>query len=570
VPFDEASRFARVWAALTEPSRHLEDFGERRRAQFLAGLLAILLPLSFVGFGQRMVDDAFTVLDAIVSAAGLGMVSLAYFLSRTRWFRLAAWICVGSTAAASYGVLLTSEIGAVQIAFMGAAVMLAGILLPVRDTAILALLEVVAVALIPVVAPQRVIDQQAALSFVVFFGLMVVLGVRHRDRLERDRKAQLERSEERHRSHLHAAFEGLAVLKDGHLCDVNEGLGDILGTPPAGLEGTSLFSHLDEESHEPVRRALAGDTASPFEVVGRTADGTAVLLEFTSRRSSLPFDDVQFLAVRDVTQRREMERKLAITESVAALGTLAAGIGHEINNPLQYVMGNLGILQRELEPILKTLSAEKRQEIESSLLDATDGARRVGAIVKDLRTLSAPAPVHVSAASELPEAIEMVRRVANNKLRRAGVQLRVDLEDLPPVRASEAQLGQILLNLIINACHALEDAEERTIEISGHKESDDVVVMEVRDHGPGIAAADLKRVFDPFFSTKSPGRGTGLGLAIVHSIVTGLGGDIELRSELGRGTTARVHLPVAPVGSAGVPSVLEPPARKVQASRETA
>jgi two-component system, cell cycle sensor histidine kinase and response regulator CckA len=248
--------------------------------------------------------------------------------------------------------------------------------------------------------------------------------------------------------------------------------------------------------------------------------------------------------------RTETER--AQTERMASLGTLAAGVAHEINNPLAYVLGSLEIGQRELRSLQRQLgSADELMLVAgalSALDNARDGAERLRHIVRDLLDFSRP-----DAASEQAVNIEAVLdatvRVAWNEIRHRA-RLVKRYSGISRVSGDEARLGQVFLNLIVNAAQAIEgDPAANEITISTRKENG-IAVIEVSDTGPGIADEHLPRIFDPFYTTKPAGLGVGLGLAICHGIVSSLGGEISVSSEAKRGTIFRVVLPFAPEDSA--------------------
>jgi PAS domain S-box-containing protein len=246
---------------------------------------------------------------------------------------------------------------------------------------------------------------------------------------------------------------------------------------------------------------------------------------------------------RDLNARRQFQTQLVRADRLAAAGTLAAGVAHEINNPLAYVLLNLQYLLRELPRV-----GDDRQRLEQllgRLREAHHGAQRVSTIVHDLRDFSAPEPQQLGPVDP--------RRVIAAALKMASSQLegrtRVleEYEPVPPVHGNATRLEQVFLNLFINAAQALapEHAEHNQIRVTLRSKGETEVVAEIADNGAGIAADLLGRVFDPFFTTKPIGLGTGLGLPICHSIISGLGGTITADSQVGRGTIFRVTLPTS-------------------------
>lgn len=235
------------------------------------------------------------------------------------------------------------------------------------------------------------------------------------------------------------------------------------------------------------------------------------------------------------TERTAMLAQLVQAERLASVGVLAAGVAHEINNPLTYVM-------MSLEKLAKGATADARS---ATLVEAAlDGSRRIRGIVRDLKTFSR--------VDEESRAVVHVEHVLDTVVAMAAAELRyrarVTLSFVGGATTvgNEGRLAQVFLNLVINAAHAMPDeaTEQNEIVLATSIVGDDVVV-EVRDNGVGIAEADLARVFEPFFSTKPIGAGSGLGLSICKNIVEAHGGRIEVESMPGQGTTFRVHLPRA-------------------------
>jgi PAS domain S-box-containing protein len=242
--------------------------------------------------------------------------------------------------------------------------------------------------------------------------------------------------------------------------------------------------------------------------------------------------------VSDVTERRRRQEQMERTERMASLGTLAAGLAHEVNNPLASVLANLEVLGREL-------GREGRPEISELVADARDGAERVRDVVKSLRTFAHP-DSEERVVADLRSEIEAAVRLSRNEVRHRA-RLQVHLGELPPVAAAGHQLGQVFLNLLTNAAQAIPEGrvEANLISVEAGTDASGWARVEVSDTGAGIAPKVLKRIFEPFFTTKPQGVGTGLGLALVHSIVAGSGGRIEVESRPGGGSTFRVLLPPA-------------------------
>ncbi|MGZ3460090.1 MAG: hybrid sensor histidine kinase/response regulator, partial [Archangium sp.] len=247
-----------------------------------------------------------------------------------------------------------------------------------------------------------------------------------------------------------------------------------------------------------------------------------------------------------VRKLRETQRRLLHTEKMAVVGQLAAGVGHEINNPLAYVTANLTYATETLSALPGTppALAPELAEVIQALEEAQEGAQRVARIVKDLRTFAHQDQDEEKQALRMHDVVESALKLASHTLRhRARVTL--DFQETAPVEANEARLVQVFLNLLVNAAQAIPEghAEENEIRVTTGRGADGGVVVEVSDTGTGMAPEVLEHIFEPFFTTKPVGQGTGLGLPISSNIVQGLGGSLSARSTPGRGSTFRVSLP---------------------------
>ncbi|HET6280764.1 MAG TPA: response regulator [Polyangia bacterium] len=267
------------------------------------------------------------------------------------------------------------------------------------------------------------------------------------------------------------------------------------------------------------------------------------------------------------SERRKMQEQLMISDRMASVGTLAAGVAHEINNPLAALMANLDLVAQDFADHRGEWSATRLQEMEESLRDARECADRVRHIVKDLKIFSRSDDDRRGAV-DVHRVLESSLRMAWNEIRHRA-RLVKDYGDVPFVDANEARLGQVFLNLIVNAAQAIPEGNTDKNEIrvvtkrADNGDGNGQVVVEVRDTGSGIPEAVLSKIFDPFFTTKPIGVGTGLGLAICHRIVLGMGGRIDVDSEVGKGTSIRITLPIAKA----IPAEVTPPPVAVPTGR---
>lgn len=273
-------------------------------------------------------------------------------------------------------------------------------------------------------------------------------------------------------------------------------------------------------------------------------------------------------------ERRRIEEQLLISERMASVGTLAAGIVHEINNPLSIMSGNLEILRRQFDVVLGAVTpsggplppelAAAVALFRDAAADAAEAAQRVLLITRDLRTFSHPDETRREPV-DVHKVLESSIRMAQNALRgRARVVRRFG--EVPMVQGHAARLGQVFVNLLVNAAQAMPEGGDGDITLATSVQ-DGTVVIDVTDTGAGIPPEARARIFDVFFTTKPAGVGTGMGLAICHRIVTAFDGTIDVQSQPGQGTCVRVRLP----GAAGSATELatEPQVPPAQPGRAT-
>ncbi|MFO0625443.1 MAG: ATP-binding protein [Polyangiales bacterium] len=296
----------------------------------------------------------------------------------------------------------------------------------------------------------------------------------------------------------------------------------------------------------------------PVEVTGAT---TAVLrVESDPARRAWSGAELQFArdAARALStalerqrheqaERQQMQSRLLLADRMVTIGALAAGVAHEINNPLTFTLGNLEFVREELPRALEARDLEAASALTAVVVEALEGAFRVERIVTQLRKMSRNEAAEAATPVDLRAVLETAVMMAGNQIRHRA-RLERTLESLPLVWAQEARLGQVFINLLVNAAQAIPEgnAEANRIAVHAHAASGGRVFVDVTDTGVGVAEEIRARIFDAFFTTKPVGVGTGLGLSICQEIVREVGGDIELlRSRPGE-TTFRVTLDAAP------------------------
>jgi signal transduction histidine kinase len=317
------------------------------------------------------------------------------------------------------------------------------------------------------------------------------------------------------------------------------------------------------------------------EIHGVRQDGTPfdmalAVVPVTDGHATRATPKGHYFFIRDLTERRRMENQLIFAGRMAAVGTLAAGVAHEINNPLAYIVANIDFVRHQMTTLASRLTRggmggddlrHTLDETSEALAEARQGTERVRNIVRDLRVF-ARGDEDQSGPVALRRVLDSSINIAWNEIRHRA-RLVKDYGETPMVEANESRLGQVFLNLLLNAAHAIpEGATERNeIRVSTRTDARGHAVVEVRDSGTGIAPDIQARIFDPFFTTKSAGEGTGLGLWICSGILSALGGDIRVESESGRGSTFRVTLPPVTIEAPGTTPVRGVPEAEAQGGR---
>jgi len=368
------------------------------------------------------------------------------------------------------------------------------------------------------------------------------------EQIDRSRQ-QLAENERRFQTLIDRSPDATLIHWEGQLMFTNPAAATLLGyEKPSELQGRRLEELVVAEDVEALTGAQADGT--PCEARWLHRSGKQVLGEVVTFPLVLEQQQVGVSIVRDITERKQMQEKLHSADRMASLGTLAAGVAHEINNPLSFMLSNLRFIGEELNSLYvrgDDALRERLREVQDALNETLSGGDRVRDIVRDLKMFSRRDEGHRGPVN-LHAVLDLCGNIARGQLKHRA-RLVKEYGELPPVHASESRLGQLFLNLIINAAQAIpdngdEDAHE--VRITTRLIGEEWAVVEVKDTGLGIAPEHLSRLFDPFFTTKPSGVGTGLGLSICHGIVVAMGGQITVESELGRGSTFRVTLPLRP------------------------
>jgi PAS domain S-box-containing protein len=365
------------------------------------------------------------------------------------------------------------------------------------------------------------------------------------------------------RSLIEASLDPLVVIDpDGKVTDVNAATEAMTGVPRGRLVGSDFAAYFTdpEKARAGLQRVLSTGTLRDHSLTIRHESGRTTEVIYSASVFADPDGNVRgvFAAARDVTELRALQSKVALSARLAAMGTLVAGVAHEINNPLAAVMAGQGLMleaSRELRKRLRDrMLLDPETEIRhldegiEALEDAWEGGQRIAGIVKELAAIARPDPTRerVRLSDVAAQAVRWVRPFLD-------VDVAIVVQDLgaPDVLAAASRIEQVVVNLLTNAAKATAPGKQAEVVVRVGPGGPGQARVEVIDRGAGIPAAILDRVFEPFFTTRQvgKGKGAGLGLALSHAIATSHGGTLTAESTLGQGSTFRLDLPAAPGGN---------------------
>ena len=414
--------------------------------------------------------------------------------------------------------------------------------------------------------PRAITERQVEAMVLLSRQVVSLLELRRTGQLLRDerrslaeREAELADRERRLSTVFESMSEGVVVQdRTGRVIHHNAAAERILGLARAELAGRSSTDPQWQATHPDGRPFPGSDHPSMTTLrTGKPASDVVMCLHvspaeqrwisISSRPLIRPGDEAPYAVLstfRDITEEREIADRLARHQRLVTIGTLAAGVGHEINNPMTYVLTNLEIAIEELAVLGGDGSSSRLTEIVALLRQANEGGERIRQIVRGLKSL----------AREGSEAVPLdVHAVIRNAVQASSHELRtqatvtLELGDVPRVNADESRLVQVMINLLVNAAEAFSSPDPLRNQIIVRTSHNRDVVIEVIDNGPGIAADLLPRIFDPFFTTKQSIGRAGLGLSIAHGVIASLGGELRCETRQGEGTTFRLSLPAVVV-----------------------
>lgn len=349
----------------------------------------------------------------------------------------------------------------------------------------------------------------------------------------------LRESEERFRSVVESATDAI-VLADhrGNIVSWNRAAQRLFGYTAEEVAGKPLTILMPARYREAHQRGVErvrsnGDSrviGQTLELHGLKKDGAEFPLELSLGSWKTNAGTFYSGIIRDITERKQLQDRLAQAEKLASLGTLVFGMAHEINNPVQGILGMAELILDEQAP----------DTIREYTRDIIGYSKHIAAVVRDFacyaRANSHEDEVDVDLCERLTEAVKMVRRCPHF----GTVEVVTQFQPIPNLRARRVEIDQVFVNLLSNAVQAMEG--KGRLELATQSQGETMLVR-IADTGCGIPKALVGRIFDPFFTTKDPGEGTGLGLSIVYQIVSKYGGTIGIESEEGKGSTVTVQFP---------------------------
>ncbi len=332
---------------------------------------------------------------------------------------------------------------------------------------------------------------------------------------------------------------------------------EVIGKSLSGLDpkNEQAWKVLSQSLERYVRLSISTESASKkpdgfFDYVakdplvqrdGKQTSESEAVIKLDDRFFAYQFFDVSILGpgnhrigviMKEVTEQKNLQDQLALAEKLSGLGTLAAGIAHEMNNPLYSIMGYTEAIMEEEDP--KTIKSYATKVLERS--------KHMASIILNLSGYSRSGMADKAKPVDINERLEGALEIAILATYSDDIELVKDCEQTPLVNAKPEEIQQVFVNIIRNAVQAMDGKGRLTIRT---RELNHQVVVTIQDTGPGIPQEFLSKVFDPFFTTKEQGKGTGLGLNIVHKIVEKYGGKIEIESPVGGGATFVISFPVA-------------------------
>jgi len=543
-----------IWRWLIEPAPNIEQPERRRQSQLLSSMLLILIPLSFlIAVVPTLLTPTADLLTApwfLPFLLELLILSVAFNLNRRGYYTAAAALTLISC---SIGILYVSipegdPENTGLLAYLVLPVLFSSVLLSWRITILIIALNTAGTLLFLLAFPRELAPLDEILSLagfgVLVSGLILVV-MRHRNQIEQVRQRELAEKEERYRTLLETAFDGVVVAEKGRIVDANSGFAVMFDYPREELIGMPLASFWAEDGQTPLDVAAGTRMSAPQEATGIRRNGMPIPIEWIARAQTRHGRDVQVVAVRDIAAKKSLEEQLRQAQKMEAVGRLAGGIAHDFNNLLTAIIGYSHFILAQLAP-----DDPAREDV----LNIRTAGERAATLTNQLLSFSRRQVV----APRVLDLNGAVRNIEGILQRMMGEDVRLETRLSPqigPVKMDPVQVEQVIMNLAVNARDAMPQGGVFTIatapvHISAAQARHYVdlhagayVELTVRDTGVGMDDAVKAHLFEPFFTTKEPGKGTGLGLSTVYGIIRQADGHIYAESQPGHGATFRIYIP---------------------------
>lgn len=381
--------------------------------------------------------------------------------------------------------------------------------------------------------------QMGAADYLVkekLIGPILERSIRYAHKRGQDIKA-LREQKENFKTLFNSTFEGIVVIKDGFIQDANEAAGSIFGLSSRDMLKVALTEFIRSDYGPEFKQKILENRTTGFECIGIKKDETEIPLFISSRNLVLQGEETVLVAIRDLSQRKQMEAQILRQDRLASLGLLASSLAHEIGTPLGIIRGRAQFISDKA----------KEETVKQDMGLITSQIDRIARLVNSLLNIAREKKSSITIPVNVATVLDDVTRLLQHEFERSDVKLEITCDREQTVLAEPGPLGQVLLNLLVNSIYAINEAKKQgrknghKISIKVESEGKEKTIL-VQDSGNGIDEKNLKHIFKPFFTTKDIGVGTGLGLATSYNIVQSWGGSMDVTSRLGQGTTFKFRL----------------------------
>ncbi len=502
-----------VLARLTEPSPLVTDPERRRRARFLATLLLFILPIGLAtAFVRLSFDPDFFPIAVLVTVSEAISVG-TYALARSRYERFAAWLFIANSFTTLTTAILINPADPASYWYLFLVILLASMLMSLRETVAITALIITEIILLGVFPPGGVVMVTwMQIGFILICSTSLWLTLHQRDLFEQDRQKTLVDRERWGRHLLERTFDGFALIEDQKVLHASPGFAAILDTTVQKLIGQTLnqLGVMRDTWGGLHSKPAMHRSATPIQI--KTPVGTFKFVEMITEAYLWEDSSLSILGIRDLTAQKKLEESLQHSKRLATVGHLAAGVAHEINNPL-------AVMQLRLELLSKL---DLPDPVPAHLQVLRKHIGRIVHIVTNLRSGTRPQPQQWS-SFPLSKAIQAALQTTEHHQKQLHLDVKLQPQNMV-IQADQAQIEQVLVNLLSNATEACEQGGTITIEAQTVNKQ---LQISITDNGCGIPDAVLRDLFKPFTTTKPYAQGSGLGLAIAWGIVQEHGGNLK-------------------------------------------